>query len=338
MAIKNVPEMSVANEFTNKIIRQSRKDKIIQLVPVVVLIGLYLIFCITAPGFANFQNLLTILGQTAVPLCVALGITFVILLGSIDLSIDGVMALCACVVSLLLANNQNGLNLGIIGIVLAVGVGGLCGLFIGAVNIKAKIPSFMVSFGVSSIALGFAYAVTKAVAPTIQDMGFRNLALKTFLGLPHIAWISFAVFIIAYIIQEYTAFGRYLFAIGNNEAIPKMTGVNITLVKLTAFIWSGALIGLGGVLGAARLGQGTILIGVGNLFPAMTAVVLGGTALTGGKGGVLNTLLGVLIVTELENGLVLLGVSSDLQTGIQSIVILAAVALSTVRGRRVISK
>lgn len=338
MAIKQAAASSVADQFVQKIERQNRKDKIIQLVPVLVLIGLFIIFSIAAPGFATVENVVTMLGQTATPLAISLGITFVILLGCIDLSVDGVMSLGGCVVSMLVMNNMNSMNMGLFGIVISIAIGAIIGLLVGFIHIKARIPSFMVSYGFSGIAMGAATAITGAVAPTIMDEGFRNLALKSFLGIPFIAWISFAMFVVAYILQEYTAFGRYLFAIGNDESIPKMTGVNISSVKLKAFAWSGAMIGLAGVLGAARLGMGTILIGKNNLFPAMTAVVLGGTALTGGKGGVLNTLLGVLIVTELNNGLVLLGVSPDIQTGIQSLIILAAVALSSVRGRRVVSK
>ncbi len=338
MAIKQAAAQSVADQFVHKIEQQNRKDKIIQLVPVLVLIGLFIIFAVVAPGFASVENVLTMLGQTATPLAISLGITFVMLLGCIDLSVDGVMSLGGCAVSMLVLNNMTGLNMGIFGVILSVAICAAIGLLIGLIHVKARIPSFMVSYGFSGIAMGAATAITGAVAPTIMDEGFRNLALSNFLGIPYIAWISFAVFVVAYILQEYTAFGRYLFAIGNNESIPKMTGVNIEAVKLKAFAWSGAMIGLAGVLGASRLGMGTILIGKNNLFPAQTAVVLGGTALTGGKGGVLNTLLGVLIVTELNNGLVLLGVSSDIQTGIQSLIILAAVALSSVRGRRVVSK
>ncbi|RKJ77621.1 ABC transporter permease [Butyricicoccus sp. 1XD8-22] len=338
MANPQTASLSVADEFVQKIEQKNRKDRIIQLVPVFVLVGLYLVFAAVAPGFASLENLITMLGQTALPLTVALGITFVILTGCIDLSVDGVMSLGGCAVSMLVMNNMTSLSLGIIGVLASVAVCALIGFCIGLIHVKARIPSFMVSYGFSGIAAGVAMAVTGAVSPTIMDEGFRNLALSNFLGIPYTAWISFAVFAVAYIMQEYTAFGRYLFAVGNDESIPKVIGVNTQTVKLKAFAWSGALIGLAGVLGAARIGMGTTLIGKNNLFPAMTAVVLGGTSLSGGKGGVLNTLLGVLIVTELNNGLVLLGVSSDLQTGIQSLIILAAVALSSVRGRRVVSK
>ena len=142
----------------------------------------------------------------------------------------------------------------------------------------------------------------------------------------------------AYIIQEKTAFGRCLFAVGANEKIPKMSGVNVERVKILAFVWAGLCIGLAGVIGAARLGQGTILVGRNNLFPTMTAVVVGGTLFSGGKGGVLNTLFGVLIVTVLNNGLVLLGIQAELQKGIQGMVIVIAVVASVMRSRKLISK
>lgn len=329
---------TIAMEFTQKIKQQNRRDKITQLSSAIVLIGLVIVFSFTAPGFFSMDNVATIMAQIATPLVLALGLTFVILTGSIDLSIDGTMGLAGTVVGFLVANNQNNLNLGIFGILIAVLIGGLSGLLIGCIYVKAKIPSFMVSYGMASIASGIAQSINGSLPARITDEGFRGLALNRFLGIPYITWIALGLFVLAYIIQERTAFGRYLFAVGANEKIPKMSGINVNKVKIMAFVWAGLCIGLAGVIGAARLGQGTILIGRNNLFPTMTAVVVGGTMLSGGKGGVLNTLFGVLIITVLNDGLVLLGVQAELQRGIQGLIIVIAVALSIMRNRKLISK
>lgn len=328
----------IAEEFAQKVVRQNRRDKITKLSPAIVLLGLTAAFSVAAPGFFSVANAMTILGQIATPLVLALGLTFVVLTGSIDLSIDGTMGLTGTVVGFLVMNNQNSMDLGLFGILIAVSIGGLMGLLIGTVYVKARIPSFMVSYGVSSIASGIAQSINGSLPATIVDEGFRSLALSSFLGLPYITWISIAVFGVAYIIQEKTAFGRYLFTVGSDERIPKMSGVNVSRVKILAFVWAGLCTGLAGVIGAARLGQGTILIGRNNLFPTMTAVVVGGTLFSGGKGGVVNTLFGVLIITVLNDGLVLLGVQAELQKGIQGVIIVIAVAASIVRSRRLISK
>lgn len=334
MANPQTASLSVADEFVQKIEQKNRKDRIIQLVPVFVLVGLYLVFAAVAPGFASLENLITMLGQTALPLTVALGITFVILTGCIDLSVDGVMSLGGCAVSMLVMNNMTSLSLGIIGVLASVAVCALIGFCIGLIHVKARIPSFMVSYGFSGIAAGVAMAVTGAVSPTIMDEGFRNLALSNFLGIPYTAWISFAVFAVAYIMQEYTAFGRYLFAVGNDESIPKVIGVNTQTVKLKAFAWSGALIGLAGILGAARIGMGTTLIGKNNLFPAMTAVVLGGTSLSGGKGGQVQTLIGCFMYNMLLSGLNMVGITSYFQDIVFGLLMIAAIYFTVDRSDR----
>lgn len=334
----NVLSTTIAMEFAQKIKQQYRRDKITQLSPVIILICIVVFFSFTTQGFFSISNVMTILGLIAIPLVLSIGLTFVVLTGSIDLSIDGTMALTGTVVGFLVSNNQNSWNFGIVGILIAILIGGLAGLIIGTIYVKAKIPSFMVSFGISSIAGGFAASINGTLPATITDTAFRSLALDQFLGIPYITWIALGLFLLAYIIQERTAFGRYLFAVGANEKIPMMNGVNVNRVKIAAFVWSGLCTGLAGVIGAARLGLGTILIGKNNLFPTLTAVVVGGTLFSGGKGGVINTLFGVLIVTVLNDGLILWGVQPELQRGIQGIIIVIAVALSIMRSRKLISK
>ena len=226
----------------------------------------------------------------------------------------------------------------LVGVILAMMIGAVSGLFIGLVYVKGRIPSFMVSYGVSSVCTGIACSINGAMPATITDPIFRGLALSRFLGLPYVTWIALALLVVAYIIQERTPFGRYLYAIGINEKIPKSAGVNVEKIKIEAFIWSGICIGLAGVLGAARLGYGTQLIGRGNQFPTLTAVVVGGTLFSGGKGGVINSLFGVLIVTILNNGLILWGVTPEMQQGVQGLIIVVAIALTIMRNRKLIAK
>ena len=230
--------------------------------------------------------------------------------------------------SILVLNNQNTLNLGILGMVIVMMIGLLSGTIIGLIHVKAKLPTFMVSFGMSSIATGVGILSYGGVPATIQDPMLVQLSQASFIGIPFITWVAFVVLIVAYILQTYTSFGRYVYAIGTNEAVTRMSGVNINRVKVLVFAFCGLCLGIAGVLGSIRLGHGEIMIGKGTMFPAVTAVIVGGSSLSGGKGGIINTLVGTLIITVLNNGLILLGINPYIQTGVQGIIILVAVALT----------
>ena len=160
----------------------------------------------------------------------------------------------------------------------------------------------------------------------------------SFLGIPAIAWVAIIVFVICFFIQEYTPFGRYVYAVGTDETVPRAVGVNVSRVKVMVFTLAGFCFGVAGVVGALRLGQGQVGIGTGLMFPAQAAVVIGGTALSGGKGGVVNTLIGVLIMTVLFNGLTMVGINPHIRTGIEGAIILIAVILTVKRGATIISK
>ena len=338
MAENTTAPMTVAQEFTLRIKTEKRKDRIIALSPVIILVVLMAVFGIAVPEFLSLANLVTILSQLAIPLTLALGLTFVIMMGSIDLSVDGIMGLAGSAVSLLLLNNKTTYNLGLAGVLIALLIGVAAGLVTGTVHVKARLPSFMVSFGMTSIGAGLALLTYRAVPATIQDPVFMGLAVHTFLGIRYLTWSALGMFGVGWALQQYTAFGRYIYAIGANESIPRQMGIKVDRIKILVFVWSGVCIALAGIMGAARLGIGQVTIGRGSLFPAITAVVVGGTPLSGGKGGVVNTLLGALIVTVLQNGLILLGVNPYIQSGIQGIIIVVAVAFTVTRSTKSISK
>ncbi len=332
-------EMTIAQEFDAKIKSENKRMKIMQIAPLLVLAALVLFFAVViGPAFASVENLDAILNQMAIPLLIAIGLTYVILIGSIDLSIDGVVGMSAAFMSLLVMNNKNSNDLGLVGIIIAVGACLIIGLIIGLVHVKIKIPSFMVSFSFMYIAMGLAMLSYGGIPASITDPGIVAVPKTSFLGIPVITWVSLGVLLVAYLIQEYTAFGRHMYAVGTSENIPRMAGVNVNKVKILVFVFAAACYGVAGVLGGIRLGQGQMQIGVGTMFPAQAAVVVGGTSLSGGKGGVLNTLIGVIIITVLENGLVLLGVSPYIKTGIQGLIIIVAVALTVMRSNKNICK
>lgn len=333
------PAATITEEFAERIKSENRSAKMMKLAPLMVLVGMVIVFTIICgTQFFSGSNLLTILNQMALPLVVALGLTFVIMLGSIDLSIDGTVGMAGSLFACFVLNTEFGFDLGFLSVVIAVGVSMICGLLIGLCHVYLKIPSFMASFAFMYICKGIGMLSYQGHPPTITDPVIKALPTTLFLGVPFITWVSLLMFLLCLFIQNYTAFGRHIYAVGTNESIPRSVGVSVEKVKVGVFVLAGFLFGVAGVIGAIRLGQGQIAIGAGKMFPAQAAVVVGGTSLAGGKGGVVNTIVGVLIMTVLDNGLLILGVNPNIRTGVQGVIILVAVILTVARGAKVISK
>ena len=320
------PAATITEEFAERIKSENRSAKMMKLAPLIVLACLVVVFLIVCgASFLSPKNIMNILNQMALPLVVALGLTFVIMLGSIDLSIDGSVGMAGSLFACFVLNSEFAYDLGFLSVVIAVGVSMLCGLLIGLCHVYLKIPSFMASFAFMYICKGIGMVSYQGHPPTI-------------LGIPFITWVAIVMFLLCFFIQEYTAFGRHIYAVGTNENIPRSVGVSVEKVKIGVFTLAGFLFGVAGVIGAIRLGQGQIAIGDDKMFPAQAAVVVGGTSLAGGKGGVVNTIVGVLIMTVLDNGLVMLNVNPNIRTGVQGVIILVAVILTAARGAKVISK
>jgi len=326
--------------FTFKSNRNKKRKvtKIIPPVSIIVLITIIIFFGILNRDFLSLNNFIAILMQSSILLVTSVGLTFVLLIGSIDLSIEGIMSLTGSIISLLVLNNKTTLDLGVLGIVITLTIGAFAGFINGLIHVKVKLPSFIVSFCVGNIAAGIALLSYRGIPATIRYQGLRGIVSNSFIGLPNIIWIALIVFVIGYNLQENTVFGQYIFAIGSNEVVCRRSGINVDKIKIFCFVLSGLCAGLGGILGAARLGRGIILIGKDNLLPALAAVVIGGTSLSGGKGGVLNTLFGVLIITILQNGLILINVDPYFQSAVQGIMIILAVIFSQLKERKIIIK
>lgn len=337
--MQNSIKSTIADEFASVIRRAERKNKVMKLLPICLLVVLILVFGIITPNFLTFSNLYSnILTQMAVLLVVAVGETFIILMGGIDLSIEGVVGFAGCSLGLLVQNSANNANLGIVGVIIAILATTLISTFIGILHVKLRLPSFIVTFCAGSVVYGLGVLTYKGIPAAITDTGVRNLYFTKLLAVPYIVWIAFAILLIGIFLEKKTAFGRYIFAIGDNEKIPFMSGVNVGLVKIKAFAFAGFCMGVAGLMGAAKLGTAQIYIGQDYLFPTLTAVVVGGTSMSGGKGGVLNTLIGVLIVTILENGMVMIGVPTEWQQCVQGLIIIAMVVLTSSRSARQIIK
>jgi ribose transport system permease protein len=287
-----------------------------------------------SPGFRTISNVQNVMDAAAVLAVVTCGVTFVLMMGSIDLSTPGIMGASAITVALLVANNRNDNELGLVGVAVAILVAAALGCLSGLALVLLKVPSFMTTLGVSAVGLGVATLMFAGVQPNISDGTLSGWAVDRFLGLSYLTWIALACVFVGWMVQRYTRLGRYAFAIGGAEEVLALSGVNVKPYKVAVFTMAGAFYGLGGVMVTSQLGAGLVQAGRGYDFSAITAAVVGGTLLSGGRGGVLHSTVGVLLVTVLTNGLVLVGVSPYWQGGVQGLIVVAAVAAAVIPQRR----
>ena len=305
--------------------------------PLLILIGLCIVITIITPRFFSPTNLAGVARQSAILLMAALGVSLVIMMGGIDLSVEGIMALSSVLASLLVASIKPetgalklgpNFNIGILGILAAVGVATLMGLVNGILHARLRIPSFMVTLGMLSVGIGLATWLSGGIDVRILDPMLLGWA-RGYLGpIPNLAVFGVVLFFIALFLERYTRFGRYIRAIGVAEDRAKLVGIPVDRYKILAFTIAGLFYGIAGVLSTGRIGAGTPMVGQGQLFAAITAVVVGGTALTGGTGGVVQTLIGALIVIVISNGMIMVGVNNWIQLAVQGVIITIAVALT----------
>jgi ribose transport system permease protein len=287
------------------------------------------VFAIGTKGkYLSWSNIQTIFSLAAIPAIYAIGLHPTIILGGIDLSLQGVASLCAVFVGLLMKNKFNPNDVGLWIIPISIAVGAAAGVTNGLVNTGLRIPSFIATLGMSWILYGLSVYIGKARNVIILDTRIEKFISATLFGVPQIAILAVVLAVIVQVIQDRTRFGRYMYAIGGDEIIAKQAGVNVNGIKIAAFTVAGLIYGLASVLLACRLGIGTSRMGLTLLFPTITAVAVGGVALTGGIGGAKNAVLGALIVTALNDGLVLMRVSPYIQQAVNGVVLIVAVALT----------
>ncbi len=302
--------------------------------PPIAQLVIFAVFSALSPGFRTIGNVQNIMDAAAVLAVVTCGITFVLMMGSIDLSAPGVMGAAAIAVALLVANNRNDNDFGLLGILVAVLVGAALGCVSGLALVLLKVPSFMTTLGVSAVGLGVATLMFAGVQPNITDATLRDWSIERFLGLAYLTWIALGCVLAGWLVQRYSRLGRYAFAIGGAEEVLALSGVKVAPYKVAVFTLAGAFYGLAGVMVTSQLSAGLVQAGKGYDFAAITAAVVGGTLLTGGRGGILHSAVGVLLVTVLTNGLVQVGVSPYWQGGVQGLIVVAAVAAAVIPHRR----
>jgi len=297
-----------------------------QLRSLAILVGVFAIG--TRGKYLSWTNIQTLFDLAAIPAILAIGLHLTVVLGGIDLSVQGVASLCAVFVGLLMRNQYNANDVGLWMIPIAMGIGAAAGLISGLLNAGLRIPSFIATLGMSWVLYGMAVYINRAVNVIIQDERIFRFINGLVLGIPVIAIVAVVLTALMSFIQSRTRFGRYLYAIGGDEAIARQAGVNVFRMKVLVFAVAGLIYGLGSLLLACRLGVATSRMGNTLLFPTITAVAVGGVALTGGLGGAKNAALGALIVTALNDGLVLMQVNPYAQQAVNGLVLIGAVALT----------
>ncbi len=305
------------------------RDGLRQWLPLATLIVLVAVVGALQPVFLQPQTLLDLAGDTAVLFILATGVTFVIMLGGIDLSIQSMASLASVVVALSLS------RLGYGAFILALALGSLAGLLSGLAHTRLRIPSFIATLAMGGVLFSSALVSSGEKSITLQVAERDYLAWITgeVFGIPNVVVIGLVVLIVAHVLQARTRFGRYSAAIGAGEPAAYASGVKVNRQKVLAFILSGFFAALAGVILAGRLASGSPTLAAEMLLPSIAAVVVGGTAITGGVGSIWRTLVGALIISVVRIGMTFLGVNIFAQNIVFGVVLIAAVAITIDRSK-----
>jgi ribose transport system permease protein len=300
----------------------------------IALVIMILIFAILNPKFISLVNVMNILVQISINLVISAGMTVVILLGGIDLSVGSVLALCTVVAGKILTNPTLPLGLAILFCCLSsllVGVG--CGLFNGFVSQRWGLHPFIVTLGMMNIARGAALKITGANTIYNFPMTFVKIGTRNILGVPSIFLIALTVTLLLIFVLSKTVYGRFIYAIGNNEEAVRLSGHNTKVKKVIAFVICGGTVGVAAILYMLRLNIASPILGYNFELYAIAATILGGTSLFGGKGSLTGTFFGVCIIGVLNNGLLLVGMDDFVRQIVTGLIIVAAVILDTYRSK-----
>jgi ribose transport system permease protein len=305
------------------------RDRMRQWLPLATLVLLVAVVGALQPVFLQPATLIELAGDTAVLFILANGVTFVIMLGGIDLSIQSMASLASVVVALTLS------SLGYLAFALAVGLGAFAGLLSGLAHTRLRIPSFIATLAMGGVLFSTALVTSgeRSITLQVSERDYLQWITGSALGIPNVVVIGLAVLIIAHVLQAHTRFGRYSAAIGAGEPAAYASGVKVDRQKIIAFVLSGGFAALAGVILAGRLASGSPTLATEMLLPSIAAVIVGGTAITGGVGSIWRTLVGALIISVVRIGMTFLGVNIFAQNIVFGAVLIAAVAVTIDRSK-----
>lgn len=287
------------------------------------LIMLFIALSIISSDFLTVSNMLNVLRQISINALIAFGMTFVILTGGIDLSVGSIFALSGALTAGMMVGGTDPIAAVFVGLVAGAVMGAANGLFIAYGNVAP----FIATLATMTVFRGLTLVYTEGKPITGLPEGFGFFGKGFFLDIPMpIIWMLIA-FVILYIVLKHSTFGRHVYALGSNEEATRLSGINTSRVKIFVYSISGLLAALSGIILTSRLNSAQATAGVSYELDAIAAVVLGGTSLSGGKGWIVGTLIGAMIIGVLDNGLNLMNVSSFYQQVVKGAVIMIAVLL-----------
>lgn len=282
--------------------------------------------------FFSIRNAARIGIAAAPALMVSLGVTFIIIMGSIDLSMEGTVSVCAVLFAFAFLEWGGTLaSWGWLAIPMMLGVGAAMGCLNGMVHVRLKIPSFMASLAMGFVGTGFALLLTGGDRIRVEDPLFRALLTERWFKFPIMCHVALGFLLLAWFIQSRTTLGRNFYAVGGGEDLAQASGLAVDRVRVLGFTLAGMFFAVGALLAVGRIGIAETATGNNYMFMSITAVVVGGTALWGGIGGVWNTLVGVLVVNVINNGMVVIGLPGFLQDGVLGVLVILAVILGSNR-------
>ncbi|MFT2010020.1 ABC transporter permease subunit [Pontibacter sp. 13R65] len=310
------------------------KQHLVKFQSLIALFILCLVIGLLSDKFFTVANGWNVMRQISVNICISVGMTLVVLTAGIDLSVGSILALCGAITAGLLKFGLEFpaidmfVGFTVLGAILA---GMLTGTALGAFNgwtiTKFKVPPFVATLAMLTIARGLTMLWTEGFPISNLGETFSYLGTGWFLGIPLPVWISGIIVLVAVIVTKKTRLGRYIYAIGGNESAARLSGININRIKIIVYSIAGALAAIGGLIVTSRLDSAQPNAGISYELDAIAAVVIGGTSLSGGRGTIMGTVLGAIIIGVLNNGLVLLDVSPFWQQVVKGFVILLAVII-----------
>lgn len=318
--VKNVKEKQDIHEYVRKYAL------------VAAFVVICIVFAVASPTFLQLQNIVNIFRSVSINGVLAIGMTLVIIIAGIDLSIGPLMAITGVVSAMILEANPDMLVLALIAGIVAAGIMSMWTAWLVS---KMNIPPFIASLSAMSVTKGIALVISDGVPHSITNAAYMQIG-NAYLwdpnatggfSIPVMVLILVVVLAIAAVILYKTKYGRYIYAVGGNENAARASGIPIAKVKFWTYVLNGILCGIAGVMLAARTTSGQPTAGTGYEMDAITAVIVGGTSMSGGIGKLSGTIIGFFIIGVLNNGLVLMGVSSYYQTIIKGVIIAAAVVL-----------
>ena len=340
----------MSNKQVNEVRSQSLTSRLGIISKAGPLLGLIIVFAIftavTSSGFASIRNIETIARQTTVVGIAALGMTMVIILGGIDLSVGSLVALSTVVIALKLGYHDDRIvtvdaSIALIAAVFGIAAGAICGFVNGLIITKLKVVPFIVTLGTMLAVTGIAKGLANDTKVNCDDSWLNGILAalnpdQRWMLMPSGVWMMLILAVFVAFVLKYTKFGRHVFAVGSNEQTARLCGVNVERIKLLVYTACGAFVGLAGLMQFSRLTIGDPTVGKGLELQAIAAVVIGGGSLSGGEGSIFGTLVGAFIVGVIGSGCSQMGLPNWVQEIATGCIIVAAVALDRLRHRKAV--